>query len=879
MSIFPDMNLNHSQYFWIAARILQGTTFLIAPIYANKQSKDNLFLFLYLAAITWGTFAITNNLLPSLVSVESNYSKTRIILEIILATLFPLSLIHIHLKKEYFDKRIFFFITCAILASMASELIITFNTDVTHLVSIIGLDLKVISYFLIFQTTLVIGISQPQIIFYHGLQTDWEQLQKLINNLNEGICIIDLHDQFQFSNPAADYIFGLERGNLIEHHLSDFISSNQQLIYNKQKKILQKSQTNSYELEITQPNNKTRSLMVTASLQILDEKQIGTFVIFHDITESKEKVEKLKESEEKFRLLAENADVGIHYYGISGELIYLNDKAKEQSRNISHNDIGENIVELLGQKWGAIGKSRIDQTSKSPDTLTFEDEIIHDKVTKWYTVHYTRILDNQNKCIGVQIISQDITNQKIMENELQSLARFPQENPHPVLRLSREGQVVYSNQSGKKILDYWKNKEGSQFPEQIQKIVDSSIKNNLSKNFEVDTGKNITNLFLTPIPEMGYANIYGRDITELKKLENELQSLARFPQENPNPVLRLSKTGKVIYANQGGEILLEKWDCKDSQQVPENLMKIIKTSLLNNKPEIMEIQSGKNILSLYITPIPDLNYINIYGRDVTDLKNAEAKLFDYSKDLEKIVSEKTNELLQAQERLIRQERLATMGQLAGSVGHELRNPLAVINNAVFILNANTKSDDKAYKQYLDIINQEVASANKIITDLLTFARIKPASLNPTNPKTLIFDVLEKFVPPDIIKISNKMAGSLPSVYIDCQQIQQVIANLVINAYQAMPTGGKLTITGSEIKGKVRLDFIDTGVGIPQENLEKIFEPLFTTKLKGIGLGLTVSKILAEINDGKIEVKSDVENGSTFSLFLPILKDNQDIENL
>ena len=177
-----------------------------------------------------------------------------------------------------------------------------------------------------------------------------------------------------------------------------------------------------------------------------------------------------------------------------------------------------------------------------------------------------------------------------------------------------------------------------------------------------------------------------------------------------------------------------------------------------------------------------MGYVNIYGRDITELKTIQAKLLKYSKGLEKIVDDKTTELVQAQERLVSQEKLATMGQMAGSVGHELRNPLAVINNALFILKSKAISEDQTSSQYLDIIDQEVASANRIITDLLTFARIKPANLNPTKPQSMIDNVLQKFVPPENVTVTTSFEDDLPIIHIDNNQVEQVIANC-----SSMPT--------------------------------------------------------------------------------------------
>ena len=212
-----------------------------------------------------------------------------------------------------------------------------------------------------------------------------------------------------------------------------------------------------------------------------------------------------------------------------------------------------------------------------------------------------------------------------------------------------------------------------------------------------------------------------------------------------------------------------------------------------------------------------------------------------------------------------------MGQLASGVGHELRNPLAVINNALYMLRLAKTQQSPAFENYLNIIDQEVAASNKIITDLLTFARIKPANMEPVQIAKLVDGILQKFVPPENVLIRNELNKNTPEVIVDGKQVEQVITNLITNAYQAMPQGGNLTIDAKVARDSLKIEFADTGVGIPAENLEKIFEPLFTTKAKGIGLGLTISKMLAEVNGGKITVKSKPGLGSIFTLVLPVFR--------
>jgi PAS domain S-box-containing protein len=255
--------------------------------------------------------------------------------------------------------------------------------------------------------------------------------------------------------------------------------------------------------------------------------------------------------------------------------------------------------------------------------------------------------------------------------------------------------------------------------------------------------------------------------------------------------------------------------------------------------------------------------------DITERKQAEEALRDYNIRLSLDVVERTRELQDAQEKLVRQEKLAVLGQLAGGVGHELRNPLAVINNAVYYLKLVQPDADEKVRKYHGVIEHEVRNAEKIITDLLDFARVRSADREPVDLAALVQRVLERFPPPESLKIILEIPADLPQLYVDPRQMEQVLGNLVVNACQAMAEGGTLAISGRLEKDLVAIAVKDTGTGITPGNMKKLFEPLFTTKPKGIGLGLAVSRKLVEANSGRIEAQSEAGQGSTFTLYLPV----------
>ncbi len=248
----------------------------------------------------------------------------------------------------------------------------------------------------------------------------------------------------------------------------------------------------------------------------------------------------------------------------------------------------------------------------------------------------------------------------------------------------------------------------------------------------------------------------------------------------------------------------------------------------------------------------------------------EFSLRGYYEQLETDVEDRTKDLEDVQEKLIRSERLAAVGELASGVGHELRNPLNVIRNCAYLLNMHlTEKEDEEALNSLEVLDKQIDIANKIVTDLMDFTRIKPPSRHRTDLTALINESLSYVSVPEKVKIKSHLNGNSQAVDIDAEQISRVFTNIISNACQSMSGKGALDINTGLEEPYIWVSFQDTGCGIPEENIDKIFEPLFTTKPKGIGLGLAISKRLVEQNGGDIEVDSKVNRGTTFTVKLPL----------
>ncbi len=213
------------------------------------------------------------------------------------------------------------------------------------------------------------------------------------------------------------------------------------------------------------------------------------------------------------------------------------------------------------------------------------------------------------------------------------------------------------------------------------------------------------------------------------------------------------------------------------------------------------------------------------------------------------------------------ERLAAIGQVAGGVAHEIRNPLNVIKTSVYyLLNAKNATPEKTVS-HLSRIERQVGIADQVVTALNDFARLGAPEVKPVALARLLEEALELNPVENVVRVALDCPDGIPHVCGDAQQLRIVLGNLIRNARDAMPDGGVLTITARRRGDEVTIDISDTGIGIRPEDLGKIMEPLFSTKARGIGLGLAITRAIVEKHGGRLEVASQVGQGSTFTVRL------------
>jgi signal transduction histidine kinase len=236
-----------------------------------------------------------------------------------------------------------------------------------------------------------------------------------------------------------------------------------------------------------------------------------------------------------------------------------------------------------------------------------------------------------------------------------------------------------------------------------------------------------------------------------------------------------------------------------------------------------------------------------------------------------------SEMKRMQQTMVQSERLSTLGKLTATVSHELRNPMAAIRNSLFLIRQFAGNREKVLAN-IDRAERSIERCDNIIGDLLEYTRQRDVELQPVRLQQLVGDILEEQKLPVEIRLITDLRGSDAKIMADAERFRRVVINLVQNATEAIKASkgfGEIRVQTGLVGDQVFLEISDNGPGIPEDCLEKIFEPLFTTKSFGAGLGLPTAKQLVEQHFGKLTVNSQPGMGTSFRVTLPLAKAEQE----
>ncbi len=351
------------------------------------------------------------------------------------------------------------------------------------------------------------------------------------------------------------------------------------------------------------------------------------------------------------------------------------------------------------------------------------------------------------------------------------------------------------------------------------------------------------------------------DISKRKKAEEEIKSLARFASENPSPVLRVNAHGAIVYANAASQPLLDYWHRERNQVLPLDWHNKILAPLSHGKNRELELICEETIYSLQLAPVSELEYVNIFGRNITDMRQAE------------------QQSRQHQTELVHVCRVSTMGEMSTGLAHELNQPLAAIMNFSNGCMRRLKSgamEESALASALEQITLQAERAGEIIRRLRNLVQKQPPERTLVDLNALIQEVAT-FVEYDSRKMGIEIEINLSSqplmLKVDFVQIEQVLLNLVRNALDAMgetPQDDRQLIitTVTAANGYHEVSVRDTGPGMDEETINHLFDAFFSTKQTGMGMGLPISKSIIDDHKGIITVESTLGEGTEFVIALP-----------
>ena len=349
--------------------------------------------------------------------------------------------------------------------------------------------------------------------------------------------------------------------------------------------------------------------------------------------------------QERLRQLYENAPLGYQSLNAEGDLLSVNPAWLSVLGYTRDEVIGKWFGDFLGEHHQEAFRHRFPCFKQEGAIDGVEFDMLH-KDGQTVTVMFNGKIgyNVDGSFMQTHCIMQDVTDRRQAEEKVVDLAKFPSENPHPVLRVASDGRVIYANAPGNVLLQNQPDPDVAQAPVGWMETLSEALNSDSPAELEEQSGGRILSLMFAPVVDSSYVNIYAHDITDRKQTEERVADLAKFPSENPHPVLRVASDGRVIYANAPGNVLLQNQPDPDVTQAPAGWLETIAAALDSNSPAELEVQSDDRILNLMFAPVADSGYVNIYAPDITERQRAEEARRESERSYRDVV-EGTGELI------------------------------------------------------------------------------------------------------------------------------------------------------------------------------------------------------------------------------------------
>ncbi len=647
-------------------------------------------------------------------------------------------------------------------------------------------------------------------------------------------------------------VFGKDMGNLMMKRISDEVKESKHEIY---------------EDRIDLPSGTRWFLSSYNKIVDSDGRITGVQVISDEITEGKNAEIKNKRLKEEFESYVNLARVMLIALDSKGRIAFINNKGAEILETTKQDAVGKEwfsnflprqVRKQTKQYFNKLMSGKINAVEYHENSILAKNG--SKRIIRWRN---TLLKDESGKICGVLSSGEDITERKKAKEKLiKSEAKYRnivELSPNGILVTDIHGIITDVNNSILKMTGYSRDdlvgknftevsaihvKDIPKYTRMLNALMSGKTPEKFITRYLTKSGtKRMAEIYMNLMKEEGKTvgiQCLIIDITDHKNKEKQISSLAKFPSEDPNPVLRVSKEGKVLYANKAAEKHCFRFDRNGIKYIPKELQKSIVNSLKSGCSETVELERGTQTFSFVVAPIPNEDYANIYGRDITESKNAESLLEKTMNDLVKI-----------------NEKLNVVGKFTR---HDTRNKLSVIANNAYLAKIHLSENHKAF-EYLVNIESALDHVEKILSFSKTYEMVGVEKLSFQSVEKCL-DEAAKILDHNNVKIINECKGL--EVYAD-SLLRQIFYNLMDNSLKHGETVTQIKIGCNVVDESLKLIYEDNGIGIPENEKEKVFQKGYG---KNTGLGLYIIEKICEAYEWTIKEEGTPRKGVRFTITIP-----------
>jgi two-component system NtrC family sensor kinase len=737
-----------------------------------------------------------------------------------------------------------------------------------------------------------------------NLQEVTKRLEKIAEMGDDGIIVFDEDYKVEFANTVASELTGYSKERFVGMDFRRLLSERDIGYLDQMHSEVgaDESKRVCTEMEVLTENGLKRDAEVCITIAEMEKGRVKTYAYFRDITERKRMEREIREATKRFEKITEMGEDGIIVFDEDSRIEFANQMASEIMGFPQGQILGREFFSLIGKRdeefleemvmrgEGLGEKVCTEMSIRTPQSQVKETEVC---------IAPTRSEDGRIKTYAY---IRDITERKKFEKDLreseEKYRNLFERVRHGLFISTKEGHFFDCNQAMWGLLGYQYKEEFLKInivkdlyvnPEDRKTFMELVEKLGFIKDFEVEfkkkNGERITVLLTATAKRDEKGTIIGYeglniDITDRKKMEKELKEandfLMNLIESSVDGIIVTDMKGDILIFNKGAEDLL---GYKSEEVVGKmNIRSIYQLGVAKEVMEKLRSPDFGGVGKLTSLPIfhrrkdgemieGDLSASLIYNEKGNEI--ASVGIF---KDLrERLKMER--ELREIQQALLQSEKLAAMGRLTSQIAHELNNPIYGIMNTLELLKTEIPPESKR-RRILELSLSEIQRLSEMLRNMLSFSKPEEEKRRPVKIDELIEGILlvmEKQMKESNIQVEASFDSDIPEVMASTNQMRQVTLNILKNAKEAMPKGGTLTVRTAREGNKVLITTQDTGIGIPEEIRDKIFEAFFTTKqkVKGVGLGLSVCYGIIKDHGGEIRVESEEGKGTTFTISLPI----------